>query len=251
MEMKERSIKELVSENYVFASTLHFFGISFYDYNDDSLEQVCKNKGLDLTIVINNLESVGEKAIPSTAFLNDLPVDLIIAYLRHYHHLFVKQRLPFIASLINGLNETEYSEQMSKNVRDLKFVFPLFVYDFIEHIYEEEDTLFNYVLELNKVNESNVNFQNLLKLTNEFSIKDFALDHDTHDDELHGIREFTNNYTWEADFGLHLKVVFGELKRFEQDLRLHAQIENEIFFPKSLKLELEAKKFIASKTVSN
>ena len=38
---EKTSVGELVSENYVFAAVLHYFGISFYQYPSDSLEKVC------------------------------------------------------------------------------------------------------------------------------------------------------------------------------------------------------------------
>lgn len=71
------------------------------------------------------------------------------------------------------------------------------------------------------------------------SIQKYAMDHDTHDDEMQGIRTITNDYTLDPQYGLHMKVVFAELKSFEQELQLHARIENEILFPKALVLEKE------------
>ena len=41
-DFEKASVGDLVSENYVFAAVLHYFGISFYQYPTDSLEKVCK-----------------------------------------------------------------------------------------------------------------------------------------------------------------------------------------------------------------
>ena len=43
---------------------------------------------------------------------------------------------------------------------------------------------------------------------------------------------------------LHLKVVFQELQEFDDELSLHSDIENNILFPKALKLEKKVSKIL-------
>ncbi len=57
---RQKKINELVNENYVNASVLHYFGIKFYQYSEKTLEQVCQERGLNQQQLISNLESVGE-----------------------------------------------------------------------------------------------------------------------------------------------------------------------------------------------
>ncbi len=44
---RQKKINELVNENYVYASVLHYFGIKFYQYSEKTLEQVCQERGLN------------------------------------------------------------------------------------------------------------------------------------------------------------------------------------------------------------
>jgi regulator of cell morphogenesis and NO signaling len=113
-----KRINEIIDENYVHASVLFFFGISFYNYSDKTLEQVCMEKGLDVNTVIKSLESTSEKPKDILA-LSNYPVDVIIEYLKRTHHVFVKQKLPYIAKLISHLK----SATADKTVKDLKFIF--------------------------------------------------------------------------------------------------------------------------------
>jgi regulator of cell morphogenesis and NO signaling len=244
----KKRIEEIVDENYVHASVLYHFGIKFYDYHEKTLEQVCQERGLNVLQVISSLESVNTRDEKHDLALFSYPVDIIVEYLKHTHYIFIKERLPYLAKLIEHLPEIP-----SKNVAsDLKFVFPLFVEDLILHIYEEEDTLFSYVLSLNQALISFYKPTQLYVDMERYCIQNLAIGHDIDDDEMLGIREITNNYCLNtSDSNLHLRVVYAELQRFEKELCTHARIENEILFPKALMLEKEVKKMLKGKTKFN
>ena len=60
MEYSQKKIKELVAENYVFASVLYYLGIEYYEFEEDSLEKVCRTKGVDIDYVVNELEKINQ-----------------------------------------------------------------------------------------------------------------------------------------------------------------------------------------------
>lgn len=239
----------MVGENYVFASVLYYFGIKFYDYSEKTLEQVCQEKGLNINTVILSLELVTKEKESVDITLFSYPIDLIIEYLKHAHYVFIKEKLPYIARLIENL-KTPFPEHV-QIVEDLKFVFPLFVEDFIHHIYEEEDSLFCYIQLLHNCLHKPFNPSKVFYKMEEFSLQQHAIAHDLHDDEMKGIRSITNNYTIPTERDLHLRVVFEELKAFEKQLISHAGVENEILFPKALLLEKEVKKAFNEKVKLN
>ena len=57
------------------------------------------------------------------------------------------------------------------------------------------------------------------------------------DSEMSGIRGLTKNYSVENIQNLHLKVIFQELKDFDNELEKHSDIENNILFPRAIELE--------------
>jgi len=246
VELTRRKITDLVDENYVYAYALYYLGIRFYEYPEDTLEQVCRHRGLDVAQVIRRLESVASPRETNPLPLHDLPVDLVIEYLKHTHHLFIRHKLPYIARLIETLDPPR-----TPLTDDLRTVFPLFVEDFIHHIHDEEDTLFRYIALLHRARHRKVNPGRLYYQMEKHSIQRYAMDHDTHDDEMRGIREITNGYTPEPAAGQRLRVIFLELQAFEQELQTHARIENEILFPKALLLESEIKQLLGQATKMN
>src|SRR5688572_8104017 len=232
--LKDTRISVLVDQNYVHAYVLYYFGIRFFDYSELTLAQVCKKCGLKVEQVIREMEDpthLREADLPLMSY----PIDLIIEYLKHSHFLFIKHKLPYIAKLVESFkaNHDDY-----KNVeRDLKLVFPLFVEDFIEHIYEEEDTLFHYIQALERASRGKYIYSNLFYLLEKNSVQKFAVEHESHDDEMEGIRRITRDYSIEPTTPVHIKVMYNELKAFEKALITHARIENEILFPKAMAIE--------------
>ncbi|MEC7754949.1 MULTISPECIES: hemerythrin domain-containing protein [Roseivirga] len=231
----KRTINDLVTESHIRASVLYYFGVKFYDYKTETLEDVCSRHGLRAESVMKAMELVSDNNGTTKKQLQSFPVELMVEYLKHAHYLFVKKRIPYIAQLIDGLQTVNFRYQSLS--ADLKSVFPLFVEDFIEHIYEEEDTFFSYVSQLSRFLKDDVPSSEVFYLMEKYSVKEFALDHEVHDNEMEGFRKFTNNYTYCEEADLQIKVLYSELERLEKDLILHAKIENEILFPKALQLE--------------
>lgn len=242
--LQNRLIAELVDENYVHAYVLFYFGIHFFDYSEHTLAEVCRERGLKVEQVVRELESpthLAETDLPLVTY----PIDLILEYLKHSHFLFIKHKLPYIKSLIEDFKAIHPDFQMVE--RDLKIVFPLFVEDFIEHIYEEEDTLFSYIRTLERAAKGKYNPSRLFFLMEKNSIQKFAMEHEAHDDEMAGIRRITKDYSINVDTPLHVKVLYNELKGFEKSLITHARIENEILLPKAMAVEAKVKQVVSEK----
>ena len=237
-------VGDLVSENYVFASVLHYFGISFYQYETHSLEQVCKKHKVKPSQLITELEAWAAKKEPTNEELYLNPIEVLVAYLKNKHYYFVRQELPFLSNLISGIQVDKTYQAL---LNDLRIMFPLFVEDFIHHIHEEESRLFKRIELLQDVEEGNFALHDALKILKKDPIHLLADAHEIHDDEMEGIRKLTSDYTLEENAPLTMKVLYHELQNFEKELVIHAQIEDELLFPKAIELEKEAVRKITNK----
>jgi regulator of cell morphogenesis and NO signaling len=150
---EKTSVGELVSENYVFAAVLHYFGISFYQYPSDSLEKVCHKHKVNPRQLIAQLESWALQKDPSLEELYLNPIELLVAYLKKKHYYFVRQELPFLSNLISGISpEPDYELLLG----DLRILFPLFVEDFI------------YLAEHHEIHDDEM--EGIRKLTNNYAL---------------------------------------------------------------------------------
>lgn len=236
--MIDTKLNDLVKQNYIYASVLYYFGIKFYDYADNTLQEICEAKKIDTSKLIKNLESITQKKGTDHITWASYPVELIIAYLRHMHFVFVKEKLPYIVNLIEEKNEVTPEE--FNIVNDLKLIFPIFVDDFIKHIHEEEDTFFSYIKLLSSFLNKGENFSKVFATMKTQSIQQFAIEHHFQD-EMRGIREMTNHYQLPQNASLHLEVIYAELANLEKDLQIHSKVEDDILFVKALQLESKVK----------
>lgn len=230
--MKNKSLENLINENVAYAKILDRLGLNISQDADKTLIEVCKEHGLNVERLVAILEKSSSRRAPEYLELRNYPVRLIVEYLKHAHQGFIKDTLPYIQK-----KSDELSESLHPMVGELKEVLPLFIEDFIHHIYEEEDRLFTYVCELEML-LARKSSSNLIKTKfNQFSIQEFALHHNDSDHEMRGIRGITNNYSLEAINDAKLRVLLKSLEQFDQELTIHANIENDILFPRALMLE--------------
>lgn len=236
--MHNRMIGEIVSEHYVFAYVLFYFGIEFFEHTSKTLEELCMEKDLEVEQVLSSFDSIRVSPNHKALNLDEVPVELVVEYLKHSHHVFIKQRLPFLTHLVERLHQTGPPHPV---VKDLQTNFPRFAEEFTQHICEEEDNIFAQIMYLLKVlREPEEDLFHTFSMLNNISIDDYASDHrEAERDELFGIRELTQNYTLGASENIQMRVLMEDLRAFDQELRIHAKIENDILFRKGQELELE------------
>ncbi|OJJ22380.1 hypothetical protein BKI52_06775 [marine bacterium AO1-C] len=239
MEKVNTKITELVANNPDSASVLHFLGIHYFNYTEQTLGEVCQQQGVDASLVVRRLNENAQLKDKTRINLEEYPIELIVEYLKHSHYIFIKQRLTYISSLLENYQDS------SSIVKDLKLIFPHFFKDFVEHVYEEEDTLFAYILILRKLQQNRQKVtdaqlvEKIQQKTLGKTIAHFAKEHREEDNEMNGMRELTNQYQHTNQTDLHAKVILDALKSFEGELKIHAKIENDILFPKAQQLEQE------------
>ncbi len=224
----EKTIREVIDENYVYARALHYLGIEFFENPDSKLKDVCAERGLDRKKVIKSFYEFDSCHRFSFKQLETYPLALLTEFLKHSHHVFIKDKLPYIVHLAKSFNGNA----------GLQGLLPEFVEEFIRHIYEEEDTTFKYIQLLLAIQggREKAPFSKMMayegySLTDEF-------EHHQDDDELDGIRVLLSTIDQST---LHGKVLVSEIKAFDREMIYHAEIENNIFFPKAIALEAEVK----------
>ncbi len=224
MRLFDRTLASLVDENFVYARALSCLGIEFYQYPNKTLKEICAEKGLESEQVIQSFYLFNKSHQFSFRELQHYPLEIVVEYLKHSHHLFIKNKLPYIVKLLNNY-QTE---------NDLTLIFPEFVDEFIEHVYNEEDTIFHYIQHL-------IDFEKQLspvKMERHISFEHLNLpkilsDHEE-EDELAGIKNLIED---RIDESVHWKVITHEINAFDRELWYHAEIENKILFPRAIVLE--------------
>ena len=232
--MDSYKVFDVVSNDFKYAKVLNSFGINFYDHYDLTIDQICKLKGLSSNSIHGYRVSMDESFDLDFKTLESSPINLVIEYLKHNHSYFTKNKLPYIENLIASLSVDSKSYDFFE---DLKFIFPLFYEDFVDHILDEEKHIFSYIQNLYQLEDDGKSHAKIFFDMKKISLKKISKEHLEEDSEMAGIRGLTKNYSLKNIENLHLKVIFQELKAFDQELDVHSNIENKILFPRALDLE--------------
>ena len=232
--MDNSKVFDIISNDFKYAKVLDSFGINFYDHYDNTIDQICKRKGLSSSSIHGYRVAMDESFDLDLKTLESSPINLVIEYLKHNHSYFIKNKLPYIKSLISSLS---LENKKYKFFNDLKFIFPLFYEDFVDHILEEEKYIFSYIQKLYHLEDSNKSHARMFFEMKKISLKNIAKEHLEEDSEMAGIRGLTSDYSYQNIENLHLKVIFQELEAFDKELDIHSVIENKILFPRALDLE--------------
>ncbi len=245
--MLDKKIGELVTENSLFASVLYYFGINFESDANSQLEALCTKKGLKGSFIIKKLQQI-DTPNNYIELVKDFPIELVLSLLQQSHKDYLQIKIPFLKDIILQSSESHFSNKQL--IKDLKTIFPVFVEDFITHIFKEEDTLFHYIKTLLHIKANPAEYAKLFDLLNTYHLGNFIDNHECCD-EMKGIRELTGNYMYKEGAHPTEIILLDTLASFDKDLKIHANIEDEILFKKTLNLEDEVLEIFAQKIIQN
>lgn len=227
MRVLKKTVRTLLDENFIYARALHYLGVDFFQYENQTLEQICAARQIDHQRLVRSFYRFDTKSRIPFREIKEYPLPLVVAYLKFAHQNYIKESLPFIVRLLNHLKTQQ------PFLKDLIEVFPLFVEDFIKHIYQEEDELFGYVDLLFRVKKDGYRNAHRLIVENRPCLKNMRAHHQK-EDEMASLRELIDEVKIDS---LHIQVIVQEIQAFDREMLYHAAIENDILFPKAIELE--------------
>lgn len=229
MHVLKKTVRNLLDENFIYARALHYLGVDFFQYEESTLENLCSEKNIDHRRLVRSLYTADTKSRIPLQEIDQYPLPLVVAYLKFAHQNYIKDSLPFIVRLLDLLKTKQ------AGLKDLIEVFPLFVEDFIKHIYLEEDQLFGYIDQLYEIRRDGYRKAHQLLLLDQPSLSEMQAHHQE-EDEMAALRELIEAVSVDS---LHVQIIVQEIKAFDREMLFHAAIENDILFPKAMALETE------------
>lgn len=161
-----------------------------------------------------------------TEQLSTFPVPLIIDYLKKTHIYYLQTRLPEMEQMIDHLDKN-FPGSISQLLRGF---FSRFQREMYGHILKEESELFPYLLQLDKgeVKTKGKAIENHLS----------SHDHEVEDELLEMKKKIVEEHK-DAEQLLPFRLLLNQMDLFENDLRVHAKVEDDILVPLGLKMEIE------------
>lgn len=225
----EMKMAEVIFNNYQLLPVISRFGI-LLGFGEKTVSEVCNlyNINLDFFIEITN-SFIDDDYIPKKELLS-FPVSLLVSYLKKTHKYYIEEKIPEIEMMIG---EMVYCSKDESEIRKLiKNFFQEYKIEFFNHINREEQKVQPYVLEIEKAFLNKKLTQKLKKQIENYSINDYASEHDNLEEKLNDLKNIIIKYLPPFCHPSLYNKILIELFRLEKDLNLHARLEDKVMVPK-------------------
>lgn len=232
----ERTLREIVSENFASASVLEKYGLDFCCNGGTTLTEACSRKGLDVATIASELATVEADEASPRHIQWELP--FLIDYIVNNHHAYVRAQIPLIGLHLSKV-ERAHGERHPE-VYEVAEIFRSESEAFEDHMAKEEQILFPFMKVLYRAHRDGGQLQSPPFGSVAGPIGMMLDEHEQTGDAMARIRGLLADYTPPVDACTTMRLLYKELDAFERDLHKHVFLENAILFPKAIRLEEEA-----------
>lgn len=222
------TIGEIVANDFRTASVFKEAGIDFCCGGNKSLATACLETGADEHAISVKLQELSQTPSPANLNFKDWSLVFLSDYIMNTHHKFVLKNLPelvFYTQKIADVHGGHHPELI-----EVATLFSKINDELLQHLKNEEEVLFPAI----KAAEFNATSE--VKSTIISEITRMQGEHEFAGGAMDKINVLTGNYMIPEDACNTYRVSLKLLEQFEDDLHIHVHLENNILYPKALKL---------------
>lgn len=229
-----KTIGEIVADDFRSAAVFKKYGIDFCCKGNRSIEDACESKKINPENIYTDLDNLNNNNGQNSDF-NAWPLDLLADYVEKVHHSYVAEKIPVLLQFVNKIARVHGDRH--PELVEINQLFEESAQDLAAHMKKEELILFPFIKKMVHVEKENTTLDNPHFGTVENPVAMMKHDHEMEGDRFRKIAELSNNYQFPEDACNTYRVAFQMLEDFENDLHKHIHLENNILFPKAVELE--------------
>ena len=231
-----KSVGEWVATDFRLASVFTRHGIDFCCGGGRPVDQACAEKGVSLETLLQEVQAVGEAPVVGEQY-NQWAVDFLADYIVNQFHPYTEQMLAQIGNYADTVAnahgpahlETVTIAALWRQLRE----------KLTGHLRAEEDLLFPHIKQMAQRQvvggvATPPSFGSAQAL-----ITQMGGEHDEAGDTLGKLARLSGGYTVPADGCNTYHALYGFMSEFEATTKKHIHLENNILFPKTIRLEQE------------
>lgn len=227
---KSTKMADILHINYNLLAVLDRFDIHL-GFGDKTIEEVCDERHVNADYFVILLNIYHNPKWLRNNPLPDMDLLFLVNYLKKTHRYYTKAILPTINQLIGEI-KSQTKDDFGLSLLDK--LYKEYVIDFTEHLDYEEEIVFPYASILSIANEDETCKCEMDDI--DFRIGDFIDIHALIEQRLYSLKNILIKYSsaHNDESVVHLLYL---IYRFEEDLRNHAILEDELLVPLIEKLE--------------
>ncbi|HET6573205.1 MAG TPA: iron-sulfur cluster repair di-iron protein [Fimbriiglobus sp.] len=227
----ENTVGEMVANRPGLARVFERFGIDYCCGGKRTLEDAATRAGADYAAVLAALEAADQSAgefDPTALSLADLCEHIV-----ETHHAYLRRELPRIDRLLDKVVAAH--GERHPEVLEVRRVFGAFATDLVQHMAKEELVLFPAICRLEQDRRYPVGpFGSVRNPMNMMEAE-----HEEAGNALAVMRAATDDFSPPADACPTFRALLGALAELEGDMFRHVHKENNVLFPRAVRLEDE------------
>ena len=204
------------------------------------VSEACGARGLDPDAVLDEIDAesaqTATQQAEDTAGWQSAPLGTLVDHILSTHHAYLKTHLPRIAGMMDKVLSA-HGERHGDMLEPLAAGFFAMQEELDAHLMKEEMVLFPLIRKIEEASRAGQAFGGYHCGSVQNPIRVMVMEHDSAGDALAGMRQITGGYTAPPDACNTFRGLFFELQVLETDLHRHIHLENNILFPRAVKLE--------------
>lgn len=231
---EKKTVAEVVTENIKSAHIFKKHGIDFCCGGGITIEKACAKKEVDYSVLIEELSAI-DKVTSNAYNYDNWDLSFLIDHIVNIHHSYVEENIPLLIQYANKVAKVHghhYTE-----VVEINNLFTEVANELAAHMKKEELILFPFIKQLVKAKKEGATAPKPHFGTVKNPIQMMENEHENAGNIFKEIARLTNNYNPPEGACNTFKALYAKLDEFEQDLHQHIHLENNILFPKAIRLE--------------
>lgn len=230
--LAKTKIGAIVANNFRASRVLTSHHIDFCCGGGITLEEACKNKGVDLNQLIPELEETF--LTPDSVSYQGMELDELIDTIVNVHHSYVLVTIPALLAYLDKLCRVHGDRHPELHL--INELFKEGSQALMAHMKKEEQVLFPYIKAMVESKSRGFSLSRPHFGDIENPIKVMEQEHSDEGARFQKIAELSDHYECPPDGCQTYKVAYAMLEEFEEDLHKHIHLENNILFPEARKL---------------
>ncbi len=224
------TVGQLVTDRPIRSKIFEKLGIDFCCGGKKPLEEACRAKGLDPATVLAMLDAIDATDGPAPVDADAMTPTQLCDHIEQTHHAYLREELPRLDFMTRKVAAV-HGEGEPRLVK-IREIFVNFLAEIQSHMFKEEQILFPIIRGLEAGDERAASHCGHVANP----IRQMELEHDEAGAALEQFRKLSDNYTppeWACNT---FRALYDALERLERDMHQHVHKENNVLFPKALKL---------------
>ena len=215
------------------------YGMDYCCGGGKNFEQACQEKGITTTQFLEEVNAAAQvKASQEQRDWDTTSLSELIAHILGKHHRYLHSELPRLSELLNKVVQA-HGDKHPQSLLPLHKIFADMRTELEDHMWKEENILFPLIQQMERAPGAAASPGPCGKSV-QGPVRVMMMEHDSAGNALSQMRRLTSDFSVPPDGCASYQALFDGFKVLEADLHEHIHLENNILFPKALRLEQSA-----------